>query len=168
MKSLLQELQFSHQPDGTEVALTSTDFQVSTFNSSTAGVKTLTVSYLTFSRTFTVTVNPAVDPEATVIDIIITPPTKLIYQLSETINTAGLIVKKNMSDSTQLTLASSEYTITGFETLTAGTKTITITYGEFSKTFTITVETGNIQIGIGTSIKLRLMVKGWMLLLKWG
>ena len=133
----------AQKSDGTEVALTSTDFQVSTFNSSTAGVKTLTVSYLTFSRTFTVTVNPAVDPEATVIDIIITPPTKLIYQLSETINTAGLIVKKNMSDSTQLTLASSEYTITGFETLTAGTKTITITYGEFSKTFTITVETGN-------------------------
>jgi|GEM_PF-1201246 len=134
----------AQKSDGSEETLSLAQIQVSTFNSSTAGVKTLTVQYMTFSRTFTVTVNPDVDPEATVVDIVIsTPPAKLTYQLSDTANWTGLVVKKVMSDATELTLASTDYTITGFETLTAGVKTITITYGTFTKTLVITVEEGS-------------------------
>ena len=130
----------AQKSDGTEVTLTSADFTVSAFASDTQGVKTITITHLTFSRTFTVTVNPPIDENAEVVSISITAPTKLVYQLSETFNAAGLVVKKVYDDDTEITLSASEYTVTGFDSLTAGTKTITVTYETFTATFTVTVE----------------------------
>ena len=88
----------AQKSDATEVTLASTDFTVSAFASDTQGIKTITITYLTFSRTFTVTVNPPINEDAEVVSITVTAPTKLVYQLSETFNAAGLVVKKVYDD----------------------------------------------------------------------
>jgi len=103
------------------------------FDSSTAGTKTVTVTYGGKTATFNVTV-------IAVNSIAITrPPTKTTYNAGETLNLAGLVVTATYSNGTsgQVTIANSN--VSGFSTATAGTKTLTVTYGGKTATFNITV-----------------------------
>lgn len=111
---------------------TVTDYQVSGYNS-TPGTKTITVSYQGKTASFTVTVAPK-----SLRSIAITKkPTKLTYIEGEQLNLSGLVVTASYDNGTSGTVTG--YQVSGY-TSTPGTKTITITYGGKSATFTVTVQ----------------------------
>ena len=111
---------------------TVTDYQVSGYNS-TPGTKTITVSYQGKTASFTVTVAPK-----SLRSIAITQkPTKLTYIEGEQLNLSGLEVTASYDNGTSGTVTG--YQVSGY-TSTPGTKTITVTYGGKSATFTVTVQ----------------------------
>jgi len=119
--------------DGSTEAITG--YTTSGFSSTTTGSKTITVSYKGKTTTFTVMVNP---PGKTLQSIAVTtPPTKIQYNLNETLDTAGMVVTATYSDDT--TEAVTGYTTSGFSSTTPGDKTVTVSYGGKTATFTVTV-----------------------------
>jgi len=73
--------------------------------------------------------------------IAVTPPTKTEYTLGESLDTTGMVVTASYSDGSTATVPAGDggYTISGFSSTTAGDKTITVSYGGKSDTFTVTV-----------------------------
>lgn len=55
-----------------------------------------------------------------------TQPTKKVYNLNDDVNTAGLVVEAVKDNDTTEELASDAYTVTGFDSATTGTKTLTV------------------------------------------
>lgn len=83
--------------------------------------------------------------------ISVTKPSKTEYTVGESFNSNGLVVKAIYSDGTSETLSNSSYTVSGFNSSSEGTKTVTIsaTIGGVTKTasFNITVKSNS---GTGT------------------
>ncbi len=71
--------------------------------------------------------------------IAVTPPAKTEYEIGERLNVAGASVTVTYSDATQETVSIADCEITGFDSSTAGEKTITVSYGGHSASFTVTV-----------------------------
>jgi peptide/nickel transport system substrate-binding protein len=92
--------------------------------------------------------------EVTETAITVTAPTKIVYELDDEINLTGMLVKVTMSDGTQVTLSPDKYTVSGFNSATAGQKTITVTYGTLTATFTVTVNPAPDPAAVVTSITL--------------
>ena len=110
---------------------TVTDYQISGY-SSTPGTKTVTVSYQGKTAAFTVTVAPK-----SLRSISITQkPDKLTYLEGEVLDTTGMVVTASYDNGTTETVT--DYQISGY-TSTPGTKTIAVTYGGKSASFTVTV-----------------------------
>ena len=65
-------------------------------------------------------------------------PIKTVYEIGEQADFGGLQIVLNYSNGTKETLTEG-FTIIGFDSATAGKKTLTVTYGAFADTFTITV-----------------------------
>lgn len=80
-----------------------------------------------------------ISPEFT--ELQVTPPTKTVYTAGEQLNTSGMVVTAYYSNETQKTITSG-YTISGYNT-TAGTHTVTVSYGGKSDTFTVTVNSAS-------------------------
>lgn len=74
-----------------------------------------------------------------------TLPTKTTYDVGESFRSAGLSLTATYSDGSTQTITSG-LTISGFSSQTAGTKTITVTYGGLSTSFTVTVIGPNVGI----------------------
>lgn len=66
-------------------------------------------------------------------------PTKTTYQIGDTLDTSGLKLKLTYSDSTTESVITG-FTTSGFSSSTAGTKTVTVSYGGKTTSFTVTVE----------------------------
>ena len=83
---------------------------------------------------------PYTTPTTTVISSIavIRTPDKTVYKIGEPLITTGLVVTAAYSDST-IEAVTAAASITGFDSVTAGTKTITVTHGGQTTTFTVTV-----------------------------
>jgi uncharacterized repeat protein (TIGR02543 family) len=119
-------------------AVTITAANITGFSSATAGDKTLTVTYSGQTATFTVTV-------LAVTKIAITSqPTKTRYSIGDSLDIAGLVVKATWGDDSTDKYITETVTITatdisGFDSATAGTKTLTVSYGGQTTTFTVTV-----------------------------
>ena len=110
------------------------DLTFTGFSSATAGTKTVTVSFGGKSDTFEVEVI-----NVTLSSIEITTPPKTEYFVGENLDLTGMVVTAKFSDTSEEIVPHSALTITGFNSATAGQKTITVTYGTVSKTFNITV-----------------------------
>lgn len=67
-----------------------------------------------------------------------TLPAKTQYLVNEQLDTTGLALTVTYSDGSTETVTEG-YTVTGFESATAGTKTVTITYENKTASFTVTV-----------------------------
>lgn len=119
--------------DGTSEDVTS-QATLSGFDSTSAGLKTITVSYEGMTDTFYVEIK-----SASLSRIEITPPAKLTYQLGEAFDDNGMKVTAIYSDgsSEDVTEAAS---LSGFDSSTAGVKTITVGYSGKTASFTVTVE----------------------------
>lgn len=82
----------------------------------------------------------------------VVPPTKKDYDLYETdtLDTTGMNVSKMNRDGSKTPVALTDLTITGFDTMTVGTKKITVAYNAFgvnySQSFDINVTAPNIKI----------------------
>jgi len=135
--------------DGTTVTvpLDSDALSISGLNTDTAGRKTVTVSYMGAEATFTVEVKEPRTQTGIRVDA---TGAKTDYSPDETVDFSGLRVYAtyNWGEETEISLA--DCTVTGADTATSGTKTVTVTYGTFTATFTINVAKGDI-LGISVS-----------------
>lgn len=78
--------------------------------------------------------------EATVSElVIVTEPTKVEYNVEESLDLAGLEVKAVFSDETEQDLVEADLTVSGFDSETTGQKTVTLTYEGVSVSFVVTV-----------------------------
>lgn len=105
--------------DGTSETKT-TGFEVSGFDSSSVGEKTITVTYKTHTTTFKVTVYDLSGIRITSF------PSKVYYKIGETFDPSGLTVAEVRQDGTEKEIT--DYDISGFDSSTAGSKTITVSY----------------------------------------
>ncbi len=75
--------------------------------------------------------------------VVSTLPTKVQYEVRDTFDPAGLAVHAAFSDGSGVLLAAGDgttgYAVSGFDSATAGTKTVTITYKTKTVTFNVTV-----------------------------
>ena len=125
----------AHYSDGSEAAVE--DYEVSGFDSSTAGEKTITVTYQDKTTTFTVNVKEAA-PVVTLESITVTGPTKTEYKIGDELDLAGLVVTAHYSTGDEATVTG--YEVSGFDSSTAGEKTITVTYQGKTAAFKVTVK----------------------------
>ena len=97
------------------------------------GIQNITVTYAGKSTAVTVNVNAI-----TLSSISITAqPTKTEYNVGDSLDTAGLVVTAYFSNSTSA--ATTNYSLSGYESSAAGTKTVTVTVGNKTATFTVNV-----------------------------
>ena len=95
---------------------------VSGFDSTTPGIKKITVTYEGFSKIFEVAVINNVN------HIEVIPPTKTNYKYGEDLNLAGSSIKVVMEDGTIRNEKITKDMITGYEKTTPGQQMITVTY----------------------------------------
>jgi predicted CoA-binding protein len=139
---------------------------VTGFDSSSVGIKTVTVSYteegVTKTATFTVTINAAGgstpgggQPKTLSSIAITTQPAKTTYTVGELLDTAGMIVTATYSDDS--TAPVTDYTtspVNGAALSTVGSQTVTVSHTEGSvtqtATFVVTVFRGLMSIQPGS------------------
>ena len=100
--------------------------------SSNPGTHTISIAYKGWVETFTVNVTPRI-----LTNLVVETPTKLTYYLGEEFDATGLKVTACYNNGQQVVV--DDYTITGFDSKTPGTKTIAIGYGGFTSAFSISV-----------------------------
>lgn len=105
--------------DGTSETITA-GFEVSGFDSSSVSEKTITVTYKTHTATFKVAVYDLSGIRITSF------PSKAYYKIGETFDPSGLTVAEVRQDGTEKEIT--DYDISGFDSSTAGSKTITVSY----------------------------------------
>ena len=125
---------------------TATGWTCSPTKLNTKGTQTITVTYIeggvSKTTTFDVTVNEKeTDPEATLTSIeVTTVPTKTVYDKGEELDTAGIVITATYSDGSTKTISASGCAFTGFDSGSAGTKTVTVTYQRKTDQFTVSVK----------------------------
>lgn len=124
--------------DGTRDLLAKDQYVVSGFDSSTTGIKVINIVYKGITKTFEVTIigGQANDQIAY---ITISGSYKVDYEIGETFNDDGIIVTVTYKDASTKVLKETEYSISGFNTDTVGSRTLTVSYEGFHTTFTILV-----------------------------
>ena len=98
-----------------------------------------------------ITINKSV--EAPVLDRLeVAAPTIVEYELGEELNTDGMVVRAVYSDGSSKVLTAEQYTLSGFSSDKAGTKTVTVSYteNEITKTasFDVTVKEAPVVIPV--------------------
>ncbi len=109
---------------------------VTGYDPAVAGTQTVTVSYAGKTATFEVSVKEA---PKTLTGITVTAPTKTEYTVGDTLDTTGMVVKAVYSNGDE-TVVTENATLSGFDSSTAGTKTVTVTYEGKSATFEVTIK----------------------------
>ncbi|POP33880.1 hypothetical protein C3B58_05410 [Lactonifactor longoviformis] len=124
--------------NGTSAAVEPSDCEITGFDSLAPGEQTVAVSYtengITKTGEFTVTVLN----EKALTGILVTPPAKTEYEECEPFDRTGMAVKAQFSDGSEEEV--SEYVLSDVNTMTAGTKEVTVTYEDKAAAFTITVK----------------------------
>ena len=117
------------------------DYTISYPDMSSAGTKTVTITYDEQTATFDITIIAISKIEITA------PPTKLEYHKGDALDTTGLVVSTVWTDGSKEVLADG-YTVSDLDSAETGEKTITITYQTFTTTFTVEVvaDTAGIRI----------------------
>ena len=75
-----------------------------------------------------------------VIGMTVKAPTKVVYERGEELDTTGMVVTVTDNNGQTKELTADEYTVVGFDSETAGEKTVTVKYGELEESFTVTVK----------------------------
>ena len=104
------------------------------FDGSKTGTQTITATYSGKTATFTVTVTAVTVSSLT----LVSKPTKTTYNVGESFSSSGAKITATYNNGTTSDVTSS-VTYSGFSSSSAGTKTITASYGGKSVTFTVTV-----------------------------
>lgn len=125
--------------DGTSETITS-GFELSGFDSSSVGEKTITVTYKTHTATFKVTVYDLSGIRITSF------PSKVYYKIGESFDPSGLTVAEVRQDGTEKEIT--DYDISGFDSSTAGSKTITVSYNVTDNGVTRFVGSDSFQIKV--------------------
>jgi hypothetical protein len=122
--------------DGTEEPVT--EYTLSAVDTSTEGVKTVTVTLNGLEATFTVTVG-----DAALVSIAVTSlPEKTVYRKGEPFNKTGLVVTGIYGDGSSR--EETAYKMPLVDTTSAGEKTVTLSLGKLTAEFKIYVSGGNL------------------------
>ena len=122
----------AHYTDGSETDVTDRA-SVTGFDSSSEGVKTITVSFEGFESTFTVEVIASVP-----VSLEITPPTKTEYYTDDSLDKTGMSVAAVYTDNTKRDVTH-QVEITGFDSSKTGTVEVTVIYAALSASFSVTI-----------------------------
>ena len=117
------------------VKLSKTD--VTGFDTKTPGEQTLTVKYLTFTTTFTITVNAK--PVESVSIELTKKPTKTEYIVGDPLDIDGGTFTVHFSDGSTKTLSLENASVTGYNRAVTGEQTLTVRYSNLTTTFAVTV-----------------------------
>ena len=109
-----------------------TGYTLSSPDMASYGSKTVTVTFDEKTATFDITVIAIAKIEIT------TPPTRTEYQKGDALDTTGMVVSTVWTDGSKEVLADG-YTISELDSAETGEKTITVTYQDFTATFTVEV-----------------------------
>ncbi|MCL2066295.1 MAG: bacterial Ig-like domain-containing protein [Treponema sp.] len=121
--------------NGSEEDVPFEELQLSGFESSSAGNKTITVEYKGKSASFPVTVS-----EITLTGIVITsPPDKTSYHAGESLDLGGLVVTATYSNGSTANVEHEFLEVSGFNSASPGNYTVVIRYGERRADFRISV-----------------------------
>ncbi|MFL0248746.1 bacterial Ig-like domain-containing protein [Candidatus Clostridium stratigraminis] len=132
--------------DGTTSPVTITSANISGFDSNTAGAKTVTVTVDGKTATFNVTVvAKALNSIA-----VTSQPTKTQYVVGQSLDLAGLVVTGTYNDGSKSPVTITSANISGFDSNTAGTKTVTVTVDGKTATFNVNVVASNDNTGGST------------------
>ena len=123
----------AHYSDGSAVTLSSSDYTLS--GTLSVGTSTVAVSYSGKNTSFTVTVTAA--PTLSSISAVYTQSGTVLDTATLDSLKTDLVVTAIYSDSSEETVPSTDYTLSG--TLEVGTSTVTVTYEGKTDTFTVTV-----------------------------
>ena len=115
--------------DGTSVSVT--DYELTGF-SSVPGTHRVYVSYNGAVDSFEITVRAK-----QLVDLRVTQPTKTAYYLGESFDPTGMIVTAYFDNG--ISYFVEDYTLTGFDSATEGVKTLTVTYGDISRTLAVSI-----------------------------
>ncbi len=120
-----------HYLSGKEAVLTTYD--IAGYSATTLGTQTITVSVGSFSKTFSV----SVEDYLTSIAMKTTP--KTAYNVGDTLDISGGVITATYASGATLDVNIVASMISGFNSATAGTKTITVTYESFTTTYQVTI-----------------------------
>ena len=98
-------------------------------------------------RKFRLASNP-VPGSATLTKITVKGPTTTKYEVGDKLDLTGLVVTAHYSDGSEVVLKEGQYQVSEVDMSTSGRKKVTVTFGDKSATFTITVG----KVGCGGSI----------------
>lgn len=125
---------FSNGKEQQNISLTAEGVAISGYDKNTAGEQTLTLTYSGVSTTFKITLVQRMTVQPTVTEYIVG---------EQFDNTGRLTVKQDDGEDLNLFLNNSKLTFSGFDSSTAGVKTVSVTYKdgdiEYSGTFDVTV-----------------------------
>ena len=107
---------------------------VTGFDNTVVGPQTLTVTYGGATTTYDIEIIPKSLTGIT----LTSPPAKLEYEEGEEFDPTGMEITADYDNGTQAVLAEGDYTVSGFES-TEGEHVITVSAGDFTATFTVTV-----------------------------
>ena len=132
------QIEFKKESGNTEkLALTDSKVKVTGYDAKKLGKQQLTVTYEGLEKTFKFDV----EVKDYVTGITITNPTKTTYKYGEDLSLTGATVSEVMaSGAVKNTTAITGSMISKFDSKKPGKQTITVSYAEFTKQFTVTVE----------------------------
>ena len=111
-----------------------TDYELSGFDSSSAGTKTITVTASGKTTTFEITVS-----EASITAISVTTmPTKVNYRRGKEFDSTGIAVTATASDGNTIDVTK-DCTYSGFDSSSPKQSEVTVHYGNFTCTFEVTI-----------------------------
>jgi hypothetical protein len=119
-----------------------TNYEVIGFDSSKVGKNEVKISYEKLEAFISLTIK-----EKNIISLNVTGSYKTSYLVNEPLDATGLNVEVVYEDNSIEILSSSAYTLSGFDSSTTGTKTVTVSYKNHTTTFTVLV----VAIGLNVS-----------------
>ena len=131
--------------DGTSTYLDNSDISVTGYDPNVSGIQVVTLSYGGYSRKFSVKVTES--PILTGIKLV-SKPSKLIYSLGENLDIEGLSVLAVYANGTSTYLNNSDLSVTGYDPNVSGIQIVTLSYGGYSRSFSIKVTDLSILTGI--------------------
>ena len=129
----------AHYSDGSSKELEQEAYEVSGFDSTKAGEKTVTVTYDGKSAEFKVMIKEVAAP-AELTSISLEGPAKTQYIIGEELDLEGLKVIAHYSDGSSIELEQEAYEVRGFDSTEAGEKTVTVTCEGVSAEFKVMVK----------------------------
>lgn len=133
-------------PEGVNVLWTSSDAEVAVVNNGVitavkAGTATITASFTIDGKVYNAECRIVVktaEKKLTSVSVD-TLPAKTVYKTGESLDTTGMTVKLSYNDGTN-EVVSTGYSVSGFESATAGQKTLSVNYKGMTASFTVIVK----------------------------
>ncbi|MBU1141580.1 MAG: ABC transporter substrate-binding protein [Firmicutes bacterium] len=138
--------------DGTDATLAAADYTVSGFTSTSAGLRTVTVTYEGQTVTFGIAVfDPEAVEEALSLNVK-SVPTQQIYNRQEEFDATGLVVEVVYNTGRKADLASGEYTLSGFSAGVVGKYDVVVSFETLTASFYAEVRAVTVQGVTATTV----------------